>query len=38
VPSETIVRLLTLGRRLGMTDAVLATRPMPDPNLPAEFP
>lgn len=38
VPSETIVRLAALGRRLGIQDFVLATRPYPDPSLPAEFP
>jgi biopolymer transport protein ExbD len=38
VTSETIVRLLTLGRRLGIQEFKLATRPPPDPSLPAEFP
>jgi biopolymer transport protein ExbD len=38
VPSETIVRLLSLGRRLGIEEAWLATRPLPDPSMPAQFP
>jgi biopolymer transport protein ExbD len=38
VPSETIVRLVSLGRRLGIQEAWLATRPLPDPSMPAEFP
>ncbi len=38
VPSEMIIRLITMGRRLGIRDAVLATRPPPDPAMPAEFP
>jgi biopolymer transport protein ExbD len=38
VPSETIVRLVALGRRLGIQEAWLATRPLPDPSMPAEFP
>ena len=38
VSSETIVRLLSLGRRLGIQDFELATRPPLDPSMPAEFP
>jgi biopolymer transport protein ExbD len=38
VPSQTIVRLIALGRRLGIQDAWLATRPPPDASMPAEFP
>ncbi|MCL4181124.1 MAG: biopolymer transporter ExbD [Verrucomicrobia bacterium] len=38
VPSETIIRLVALGRRLGIQEAWLATRPLPDPSMPAEFP
>jgi len=37
VPSQTIVRLLDLARRLGM-DPWLAVRPPADPSMPAEFP
>jgi biopolymer transport protein ExbD len=38
VPSETIVNLVALGKRLGIQTAWLATRPLPDPSMPAEFP
>jgi biopolymer transport protein ExbD len=38
VPSEIIIRLLDLGRRLGIQDALFAIRPLPDPSMPAEFP
>jgi len=38
VPSETIIRLAALGRRLGIQEFLLATRPPPDPSMPAEFP